>query len=205
LIYNVSRSTSKGGPYTLVDTGMVGNTVTDQGLINGKPYYYVVSALTETGPSSNSAEIEAVPVAQGTTYEAETSLVNSGGGVFPCPQQCSAGAREGSITPGVTLTFNDVKVAASGTYKLRIYFTNGDSNPSDFGPLDVSANGMPAGAITAYPYTGDWNIPGFTTIDVTLNAGTNTIVLDVPASSSQGSPDIDRILVPFSPMPFSPN
>ncbi len=46
--YNVKRSTTSGGPYTIV-TNLAGTSYTDTGLANGTTYYYVVSALSAPG------------------------------------------------------------------------------------------------------------------------------------------------------------
>jgi hypothetical protein len=59
--YNVRRSTSNGGPYTTIATG-VGTTFltyADTGLTSGTPYYYVISATNNVGESSNSAQASA--------------------------------------------------------------------------------------------------------------------------------------------------
>ena len=47
LIYNVGRSTTKGGPYTIVDSGVYQTSVSDVGLINGQTYYYVVKPIPD--------------------------------------------------------------------------------------------------------------------------------------------------------------
>lgn len=199
LIYNVSRSTTPDGPYTLVDSGVVGTTVTDYGLINGQTYYYVVSSLTETGPSANSQQVSVTAVPYGTTYEAENGALAGGAQVFQCPGTCSNGARAGAIIPGATVTLSGVTVPTAGIYAVRVYFTNDDNTPSDFGTLDITVNGSLGGTITSYPFTDSWSVPGYTTVNLQLNAGANTVVLGVPASSSGGAPDIDRIVVPPNP------
>ncbi len=64
--YNVKRSTTAGtGHVTVSIPGSVtGNTYTDTGLINGTPYFYVVSAVDDSPvlESANSAEATATPV-----------------------------------------------------------------------------------------------------------------------------------------------
>ena len=51
--YRVKRSTTNGGPYTVVAT-VSGTGYTDTGLANRATYYYVVSAVNGAGESPNS-------------------------------------------------------------------------------------------------------------------------------------------------------
>ncbi|MEI6753631.1 MAG: carbohydrate-binding protein [Paludibacter sp.] len=64
--YKVKRATTKGGPYSNVFSA--GTTVTefdkcyvDKSLTNGVPYYYVVSAITPSGETGNSTEVNVAP------------------------------------------------------------------------------------------------------------------------------------------------
>jgi hypothetical protein len=58
--YNVSRSTTSGGAYTLVGNITSTNYI-DSAVTNEITYYYVVSALNAGGQSANSAEASATP------------------------------------------------------------------------------------------------------------------------------------------------
>ncbi len=60
--YQVKRSASQGGPYAAV-SAPTSPAYDDQGLTNGTPYYYVVSAVNSAGESENSNEATAVPTA----------------------------------------------------------------------------------------------------------------------------------------------
>ncbi len=60
--YNVKRSTSAGGPYTTVATGVTTTSYTNTGLVNGTTYYYVVSAVNPL-ESPNSNQASAMPTA----------------------------------------------------------------------------------------------------------------------------------------------
>ena len=60
--YILGRSTTSGGPYTGIATGVTATTYLDTGLINGANYYYVVAATNAYGVSSNSAEASARPL-----------------------------------------------------------------------------------------------------------------------------------------------
>ena len=56
--YRVKRSTSSGGPYTTIATG-TSLSFTDQSVVSGVTYYYVISAVTSGVESLNCPEIAA--------------------------------------------------------------------------------------------------------------------------------------------------
>ena len=57
--YNVYRSTTSGGPYTALVTGLMALDYTDTSIVDGVTYYYVVSATNSVGTSgySNQASV----------------------------------------------------------------------------------------------------------------------------------------------------
>ena len=61
--YLVHRATTSGGPYTqLTPTPQASNAYTDLGVANGTTYFYVVTAVDQTGNESvESAEVDATP------------------------------------------------------------------------------------------------------------------------------------------------
>ncbi len=59
--YNVKRSTTSGGSYTIIATNIASTAFVDAGLVNGTTYYYVVSALNPVGESANSSQTYAMP------------------------------------------------------------------------------------------------------------------------------------------------
>ncbi|MGC6175512.1 LamG-like jellyroll fold domain-containing protein [Lacrimispora sp. 38-1] len=61
--YIVKRSTTAGGPYTTIATGITGTTYTDTGVTNGTTYYYVVTAIINGSEGWNSNEASATPQA----------------------------------------------------------------------------------------------------------------------------------------------
>jgi hypothetical protein len=206
LTYTLSRSSAVGGPYVPLASasGVYGvSSTTDTSLTNGTTYYYVLSALTETG-SSQTAPVAVTPTPYGTTYEAENSVL-AGPQIFVqgC-SGCSGGAFVAAVVQGTSMTFTNVNVATAGTYAIRIYEVNGNQ-PSDWGlptepTIDINANGGAEIVSPPLPFTnGNWNVPGYVTVNVPLNAGANTVVLSVPSDAPTGDPCIDRIVVPASP------
>ncbi|TMV51304.1 hypothetical protein FE783_05845 [Paenibacillus mesophilus] len=59
--YRVKRSMLPSGPYSVVQTVYGGTQHRDTTVVNGTPYYYVVSAFNEFGESANSAPVWAYP------------------------------------------------------------------------------------------------------------------------------------------------
>jgi hypothetical protein len=70
--YNVKRSSTPGGPYTIVGTVGV-TTFVDPGLANGSTYYYVVSGVNGGGEGASSTEVVGRP------NNAVTGLTATGG------------------------------------------------------------------------------------------------------------------------------
>ncbi len=68
--YNVYRSTTSGGPYSVVDADTALLTFTDSTVSNGTTYYYVVTALESAVEGPASAEVSATPVAAAVWSEA---------------------------------------------------------------------------------------------------------------------------------------
>jgi fibronectin type 3 domain-containing protein len=51
--YNIYRSTATGGPYSMINTSLDGTTAyTDDSVVSGTTYYYVVTAVNSESQSS---------------------------------------------------------------------------------------------------------------------------------------------------------
>ncbi len=59
--YAVKRSLVSGGPYTVLADGLTSPAYADTAVVNGTPYYYVVSATNAKGESADSPEAVATP------------------------------------------------------------------------------------------------------------------------------------------------
>ncbi|MDO9542637.1 MAG: LamG-like jellyroll fold domain-containing protein [Kiritimatiellia bacterium] len=56
--YIVKRATVKGGPWTVIASGITGTSFTDTGIVDGTGYYYVISAVNASGEMANSTEYQ---------------------------------------------------------------------------------------------------------------------------------------------------
>ncbi len=59
--YNLKRSLTAGGPYTLLAGGVTGTNYTDTSVVNGVAHYYVVTAVSNNLESVDSPEASATP------------------------------------------------------------------------------------------------------------------------------------------------
>jgi fibronectin type 3 domain-containing protein len=59
--YTIRRSTTSGGPYTLVTSGVSATSYIDSDLTDGTTYYYVIAGDNPAGESANSNESSATP------------------------------------------------------------------------------------------------------------------------------------------------
>jgi endo-1,4-beta-xylanase len=57
--YNLKRSTTNGGPYSVIATGVITTNYPDSGLASGMIYYYVVSAVVSGNETPNSVQAAA--------------------------------------------------------------------------------------------------------------------------------------------------
>ncbi|HZQ43618.1 MAG TPA: chitobiase/beta-hexosaminidase C-terminal domain-containing protein [Acidobacteriaceae bacterium] len=125
-----------------------------------------------------------VSVTGGVVYEAEAAQLGGAASVASCTA-CSGGEKVGNIGKANTVTFNNVTVPAAGIYRMEI-------NAMTQGPrtLEYSVNGMQAGSLNMGG--GSYVLPQSSTVNVALNAGSNTVVFSNP--SGYGA-DLDRIVI----------
>ena len=190
LTYNVKRATQSGGPYTTVANVPV-TTFTDSNIVSGTTYYYVVSALSSIGESSNSAEASVascnipLPPTNVTATANNSSVVVS--------WNTSAGATSYNVyrftpnTPPVlvqsdilTTTFTDTSL---GTAVTNYYYVTAENSCNESGWFSF------AGAVTAPAApTGLSAIPGNDSVTLSWNATLGASGYNILRSTTNGGP-----------------
>ncbi|MCD0446809.1 glycoside hydrolase family 97 N-terminal domain-containing protein [Glycomyces sp. A-F 0318] len=123
--------------------------------------------------------------ADDTRYEAEDQVLGGSAAVGAC-KGCSEGAKVGYLGAGGSVEFADVTATEAGTHEMTFTYTSGD--PRD---VRITVNGEVL-STEALTDSGGWEFVNQWTVDVPLEAGSNTIRFDNP---DQYAPDIDAITV----------
>jgi len=165
--YNVKRSLTSGGPYANVAAAVTGTSFTNTGLVNGTPYYYVITALNASGESPISVQANATPQAASDDGVTVTPMVTSSSPWFNEQQvrlSNTAAISALSITVVVQRTtgvshsgqYNTVggsvqQSNSSTTSAITYQFTLGSLSPGANRSFAVQTNGSG----TAHPTSGD--------------------------------------------------
>ncbi|MGB9587293.1 MAG: malectin domain-containing carbohydrate-binding protein, partial [Armatimonadota bacterium] len=208
--YNIKRSTTNGGPYNTIRTGVTGTSFTDTGLTNGTTYYYVVSAVNETGESANSNQASATPTGSGifenfeimpswsSSYDASwgsaaTWSIVSGGqsGNFLQAARSSQGSSAKvlvyTVPSNTTITISVYMKCPSfgGTYWMESAYKLGNYSAQDFDQNGGSWTLIQKFSNSGYP---NGNNNTWTQYTATLNTGSNTqISIGYKLGSSGGA------------------
>jgi fibronectin type 3 domain-containing protein len=100
--YNVKRSTTTGGPYTIIASPTATN-YTDTGLTNGTAYFYVVSGVNASGEGSNSSQATATP---NVVVPDVTITINPGNSKAISPYIYGTNFYSGNTSPQPNFTFD---------------------------------------------------------------------------------------------------
>src|SRR5579875_3235588 len=137
--YNVYRGVTSGGPYSLLTTLGLTTSYTDYNIQNGQNYYYVTTALNNTGAESGYSNQALAAVPSGVTQSTTISLVASPPALssFACnPTSLSTGAAT-VCTVGLT------SVAPNGGTAVAL------SSNSSLLPVPTASVTVPAGSLSA--------------------------------------------------------
>ncbi len=174
--YSVKRSTTPGGPYSLVASQLYGATYTDTGLVNGTTYYYVVSASNAAGTGPDSLEVSATPLAVPTlsAVGAKARVDLSWNAVTGATgYQVFRSTNSGTYTYSSPLTTTTTQTTYSDSglttdtlryYVVRATVASGSSNSStqvNTRPLVPAALDLPLASTTGQGVTLSWTVNKF--------------------------------------------
>lgn len=172
--YVIKRSTSAGGPYSTIQTGISVTTYSDYSVTNGTTYYYVVQAATSGGNSANSNQISVTPISSfaisgNVTAPNQVTLTwnaAAGASSYTVKQSTTlAGSSTGTTVASCTAIASTVCVINSGlTNGTTYYYT-------------VFANNVGVGS-SASNNTSEVASTPFNTPFTTVVAGTNQVVIN---------------------------
>ena len=198
--YNVKRSTTNGGPYSTIATGVGTTGYTNTGLTNGTTYYYVVSASNTAGESPNSNQASATPTAGSSPPAAPTGLTaaagnaqvslawtaSSGATSYNVKRSTTNGGPYSTIATGVgTTSYTNTGLTNGTTY----YYVVSASNTAGESPNSNQASATP----TAGPS------PPAAPTGLTATAGDGQVLLSWNASSGATSYNVKRSTVTGGP------
>jgi endoglucanase len=191
--YDVHRSTTTGGPYSVIASDLTSSDYTDNSVSNGTTYYYVVTAIdTSTNESGYSNEASATPEADTTPPAAPTGLAATAGdatvsldwndngegdldgyNVYRSTTPGSGYSQlNGSLLSSSDYTDNSVSNGTTYYYVVTAVDTSsnesGNSNEASATPTDTTPPAAPTG-LAATPGDAtvslDWNDNGESDLD----------------------------------------
>lgn len=189
--YNIYRSTTSGSGYTKLNGSLLASSdYTDNDVINGTTYYYVVTAAdTNANESDYSSEVSAYPSAgsSNVTIQENTAGFCGVDGIIESeyPGYTGTGYSNTDNAAGNGIDYS-INILTEGTYTFTWRYANASSDR----PADLIINGSTVVSGISFPGTGAWTT--WNTVSsgsVTLTEGVKTIRLQATTSGGLGNID----------------
>jgi fibronectin type 3 domain-containing protein len=193
--YYVKRSTTSGAEAQIA--AVSATSYPDNNVANGTKYYYVVSAYNSYGPSANSAEVNATPVAP-PPPSAPTGLVATAGNAqvmltwnastsaasYNVKRTTTSGTGYQTVGSPTTTSFTDPGLTNGTTYYYVVTAVDsaGESGPSSQVSATPAAPAQPPPAPTALTATA-----GNAQVNLTWNPSSGATSYHVKRSTTNGS------------------
>ena len=158
--YNIKRSTSPSGPYTLIEEDITDLEYTDIGIVNKTEYYYVVSAVNRGGESDNSSEVFSMPIAQLPQEPTEIKVISREDGLTlswsPVYNATSYTVKRSDISGGPYETIientTDTSLVDSGlTFGITYYYVIIAHNDKGSSNYSEEVQGLPGRELPEQP------------------------------------------------------
>jgi len=194
--YHVKRSTTTGGPYTLVSNPAATN-YTDTGLTDGTKYYYVVAAVNSVGESANSSEVNATPVSPvpatptglvATAGNAQVTLAwtaGTGAASYHVKRSTTTGGPYTQIANPTVANYVDTAVTNGTKYFYVVSAINASGESAN--SVEASATPTAVGQIPPTP-TGLTATAGNAQVILAWTANTGAASYHVKRSTTAGGP-----------------
>lgn len=186
--YNVKRATVSSGPYAAIANGVAGNNYSDAAAISGTTYYYVVSAVSTNGESSNSTQVVAVPLPSaptrltailGTNQVILSWATSAGATSYKVKRAIVSGGSYTTIASGITLAcYTDSTTVGNTNY----FYVASALNSSGESTNSAEASTR-SGAATAFEAES-----GALGSDFAVSNSSNPIYITITSNNSSNSP-----------------
>jgi hypothetical protein len=173
--YNLKRSTTNGGSYTVI-ASQIGTNFTDTSVINGTTYYHVVSALNGSAESTNSPQVSVTPGLSNGTYQITSQL---SGLALDDPNGSGSGTGVDQQPYGGTNQQWTIVSVVGGNYKITAANGYALSGPTAGAQLVLSSYTGAANQLWTFQVSGS----AFTV----HNVGTGQVMDDFNASTNAGN------------------
>jgi len=163
--YNVKRSTTNGGPYTILSSPTTA-TFSDLTAANGTTYYYVVSAVDAGGESANSSQVSAMPTVPApaaplgvavTTVNGQASLLwtaSTGATSYNVKRSTTSGGPYTTVGNPTTISYTDITAAGGSLYYYVVSAVNGGGESANSSQVSITTLLTVAQWMTANNLTG---------------------------------------------------
>ncbi len=194
--YNIKYGTAPGN-YTSTVTGVHGTSATISSLVDGTPYYFVVSAVNGAGEGGNSTEVSTTPAAPipqppavptglaATPGDKQVGLswsAVSGATTYTVKVATSSGGPYATLLSGITTTSTTASGLTDGT---TYFFVVSASNPNGESGNSTQVAATPSGVVVNAINFGSGFTGAASSLALNGNAGINGSALQL-LSGAQG-------------------
>jgi len=190
--YYVKRSTTSGGPYTLIGAPRA-TEYTDTRVTNGTTYFYVVSAANSVAESANSAQVSATPnvppaAPTGLTASAGNAQVSlswnasTGATSYHVKRSTTSGGPYTQIGAPTATNYTDTGLTNGTSYFYVVSAVNSAGQSANSAQVSATPNAPPAAP------TGLTASAGNAQVSLSWNASTGATSYHVKRSTTSGGP-----------------